>query len=178
MAKNKDGDISSAKSLRKWESEYPKYPNLIRDEGIADMDKVFLAIQEGKGIGENTELYDAAILHRFCSMTYEDKIPDRWICEWIADRVFAVLAGAVWDERFSLPGRSLPESYGVRHKLDNRDLNLYCMVKNMVNTGAAVTKALSEVAESQCHSLETVRAAYYDWKIRLSDLDSKKSKEI
>ncbi|MBW8373619.1 hypothetical protein [Stenotrophomonas sp.] len=175
MTRKKVKKSSAAKSLRKWEGEYPDHPDLTCENVISAMELVFLAVKEGRADYENKELHDAAILHRFCTMTYASKVPDKWICEWMADRVFAVLAGAVWDERFSLPERALPESYGVRHKLDDRDLKLYCAVQNMVNAGVAVTKALSEVAQSEFCSLETVRAAYYDWKNRLADLDSKKS---
>lgn len=139
---------ASVAPLREWESHYPDYPNLFDDDHLAD---------------------HAAILKRFIERVRAGKPVPKRTLRLLAERFYLVLIGAHWDEAFPLPGRELPQTWGVRHPKDERDLALYCEVANLIHSGVRVAAAIQAVSTAKAASFETVRAAYYAWRKRLSN---------
>lgn len=176
MAKSsdRDGGDGAEKSapLRTWESEYPRYPNLLEHEYLADCDAIFNEIRNWtKGTEPPSsafELFDAAMLTRFIERTTAGEQVEPFIMRFLVSAFSKALLGAAWDEVIRLPGRELPNTWGQYAPLDQRDLQLYAAIKNKRSDGINVTTAIRETAGEHSVSFETARTAYYNWRTRLS----------
>jgi len=168
-----DGAEKSA-PLRTWESEYPSYPNLLEHEYLADCDAIFDEVRSWNKESEKDsassafELFHAAMLTRFIERTTAGEQVEFFILRFLVSAFSKALLGAAWDEVIRLPGRELPNTWGVRAPLDQRDLRLYAAIKKKRSAGINVTTAIRETAGEHSVSFETARTAYYNWRTRFS----------
>jgi hypothetical protein len=155
-------------------TEYPEYPDLYTDpQALADMRGTIERIADGTADSLDYELQTAAIFHRFIDQVNSDAIPDAWILRFLAKELTNVLAGAMWEERFPLPGRAdVPDHLS---KLERRDLQLWEDVVREKGKNGKVTHAITRVAAKRNNSTQTVRNAYYYWSAMFKEDEGKKT---
>lgn len=144
-------------------------------EASDDIDQLFARVREGTATDTDHQLFDACMLDRFISRTGAGEPVEPWILARLSEIFIRVLMGGAWHDEIYLPGRSQTP---VRSPKEQRNLEIYCDVSNLINlSGHKVTDALTAVADARAVSYETARAAYYQWRDRLSKSSANSEKD-
>lgn len=135
-------------------------------EASDDIDRLFARVREGTSTDVDHQLFDACMLDRFVTRVGAGDPVEPWIMECLAEAFLRMLMGSEWNNEISLPGRPRTP---VRPPKEQRNLEIYCAVVGLISqSGYKVTDALTAVADARAVSYETARAAYYQWRARLS----------
>jgi hypothetical protein len=129
-----------------------------------EADALFTRVGERQGTPEDSELFHATVIQRFCDRVYAGEAVEGWILNLLADGFFATLMGAEWEYSFPLPGRPRPSVRTERAERNlKRDIDIYREVGNSMRAGAGINTedAIEAVACKHGVSFGTARAAYY-----------------
>jgi len=159
--------------------EYPRFPSL-GEEDLQTMESMLMAHETGdhETIDRiwKSELFDAALMHRFVTRTNEGRPVETWVAKALSERFEKLLRGGLFEHSFHLPGRPLPPR--PFSKTAEKSLELHGWANALILDGAKVTDAIASAATKYSTSYESARAAYYFWKKKWAAASKKSAKTL
>jgi hypothetical protein len=120
---------------------------------------------------QHHEFYLRMIWH-FIESVGEDRSPDKWVMNALADAFLKVVYGGRWEDEFPLPWTKVSLPYS---RAEWSALEIYCTITNALNADNKLTvKAAIEIAVKKYSvSPQKASSAYYLHKKQLSKISLK-----